>query len=48
MEVVEVGGDLSDETDAEEDCIVLDIYSQHLDRDQVDAPELCSNWLWAP
>jgi hypothetical protein len=22
---------------------VLDIYSQHLDRDQVDTPELCSN-----
>jgi hypothetical protein len=27
------------------DPIVLDIYRQHLDRDQVDTPELCSNKL---
>jgi hypothetical protein len=27
--------------------VLLDIYRQHLDRDQVDTPELCSNMLWA-
>jgi hypothetical protein len=26
---------------------MLDIYRQHLDRDQVDTPELYSNRLWA-